>query len=339
MIGSLKNYVSNIILIWLAIWFYKHNGFYLGFLSSETQKFLFYLALVYTILGGLFYAIFPSREGHKTKGRLLFGAIARSFKEFFDYIGPIKFKSEKKMFRLEKEEKTAILFMIVKIFFLPLMINFTINNYYSITSSWGIVFGLQMFNYETILNIIYPFLIGVIFFIDTFYFSIGYLLEAGFLKNVVKSVEPTIFGWVVALACYPPFNGYIGNYVNWYADNMAFFSSSFITLIARILIILLLLLYVWATFSLGFKCSNLTNRGIVTSGAYSIIRHPAYVGKVFSWWIMIIPIFNVYAFASMAMWTIIYFARAITEERHLMADEDYARYCRKVKYRFIPFVY
>jgi protein-S-isoprenylcysteine O-methyltransferase Ste14 len=31
-----------------------------------------------------------------------------------------------------------------------------------------------------------------------------------------------------------------------------------------------------------------------------------------------------------------YYIRAITEERHLMADPYYQAYCQQVKYRFIP---
>lgn len=333
LIHSLKNYFANILLIWLAIFFYKHNGFYSKFLSAETQNILFYLAVAYTLLGFLFYLSFPINKEHKTKARLFFGLL----KKFYSNISLSK--QWKSKIAIEKQEKTALLFLIVKVFFLPLMLNFTINNYHVIFYSWKDFFRIRALDYNTLLNIIYPFLISLIFFIDTLYFSIGYAFESGFLKNKVKSVEPTLIGWIVALACYPPFNSFIGKHIAWYADNSIAFSTDFTTLIARISIIALLLFYLWATLSLGFKCSNLTNRGIVSTGAYSIVRHPAYIGKVLSWWIMIIPIFNIYTFASMAMWSVIYFARAITEERHLMQDPDYVSYCKKVRYRFIPWVY
>jgi len=32
----------------------------------------------------------------------------------------------------------------------------------------------------------------------------------------------------------------------------------------------------------------------------------------------------------------IYYVRAITEEPHLSLDPDYVKYCKHVKYRFIP---
>ena len=91
--------------------------------------------------------------------------------------------------------------------------------------------------------------------------------------------------------------------------------------------------------SLGTKCSNLTNRGIVTRGPYRFVRHPAYISKNLAWWITLIPIFGFYAFLSMFVWSFVYYLRAITEERHLIKDLDYQEYCRNVKYRFIPGVY
>jgi protein-S-isoprenylcysteine O-methyltransferase Ste14 len=106
-----------------------------------------------------------------------------------------------------------------------------------------------------------------------------------------------------------------------------------------ILIILFLLytIYVLSTVTLGFKFSNLTNRGIVTIGPYSIVRHPAYVSKNLSWWIdNTFVLTNIWATVAMILWNSIYIARALTEERHLSKDREYMEYREKVKYLFIP---
>lgn len=42
------------------------------------------------------------------------------------------------------------------------------------------------------------------------------------------------------------------------------------------------------------------------------------------------------ALLSVLTWTYIYYLRSITEEKHLLADEEYVKYCKMVKYRFIP---
>ena len=165
---------------------------------------------------------------------------------------------------------------------------------------------------------------------------IGYAFEWPRLKNVVKSVEPTILGWVVALICYPPFNSYIGKYIPWGASDHVIFWSPGYTEIFRTLVVILFIIYLWATFALGAKASNLTNRGIVTKFPYSIVRHPAYISKVLTWWVTLLPVMNWKFALGMLFWTVIYYFRAITEERHLKQDPNYILYCKKVKWKFIP---
>jgi len=41
----------------------------------------------------------------------------------------------------------------------------------------------------------------------------------------------------------------------------------------------------------------------------------------------------------MLAWSAVYFVRAWTEERHLLADPEYQAYVQKVRYRFIPGIY
>ena len=169
-------------------------------------------------------------------------------------------------------------------------------------------------------------------------------MEHASLKNTVRSVEPTLFGWMIALLCYPPFNDVPGYYVGWAADDFAKFDSIPMTYALRIAVLLCLTIYVWASVALGTRCSNLTNRGIVSRGPYAFVRHPAYISKNLAWWLTSIPFVLStgrlwFAVLSMGTWAGIYFFRALTEERHLIADPDYQEYCRRVKWRFIPFVF
>ncbi|HIJ98779.1 TPA: DUF1295 domain-containing protein [archaeon] len=321
-----RPYFLNLGLIWLAILLYTLLPYYQEFLRHETKTILFYLALAYTSLGFLYYYYTPKEKIRPSKGILIFNAIKKSF-------------SEKKL-SFDKTEKTALLFIIVKFFFLPIMLNFFLDNYFSVKSQLpnliqtSSLFSLNGFNFT-----IFPFLLALFFLIDTLWFAFGYAFESRFLKNEIRSVEPTILGWVVALICYPPFNSLLTKFTNWYANEHVIFFNNEITLVARIIIILLLAIYVSATLALGTKSSNLTNRGIVSKGPYSVIRHPAYLSKNLIWWITIIPIASWPAIFGMAIWSGIYHLRTITEERHLSRDPDYIEYKKQVKYRYIPFVY
>lgn len=115
----------------------------------------------------------------------------------------------------------------------------------------------------------------------------------------------------------------------------------------NIILLLSLAIFSWASVALGFKASNLTNRGIVTHGPYAFVRHPAYAAKTFAWLLGALPAIAVavangwrdalYVIVVFGGWTSIYIMRALTEERHLlMLNNGYAQYIRKVPYRFIP---
>lgn len=329
---NLKNLLPNLILVWLSIIIYNQNNYYSNFLHKETQTILIFFALTYTASGLLFSIYHSSKKIIDTKGLKIFQFFMRNYKNIFS--------KKRTGLNITPEEKTTILFIVVKFFFLPLMINFAINNlttmiYYSdlIKNSISTIEpNIDFFNIIT-----FPLMLALIFFIDTSYFSFGYIFESGFLKNKVRSVEPTILGWIVALASYPPFAFYIGDYLKWYANDMVEFSNGVGTFILRITIIILLLFYLSATIALGAKCSNLTNRGIVSRGPYAYVRHPAYITKNIGWWLTLIPIMSIPAFISMSIWSFVYYLRAITEEKHLLKDQEYREYCKKVKYRFIPY--
>jgi protein-S-isoprenylcysteine O-methyltransferase Ste14 len=101
----------------------------------------------------------------------------------------------------------------------------------------------------------------------------------------------------------------------------------------------------------GMHFSNLTHRGIIQTGPYSVVRHPAYASKNFSWWCVMFP-YAIYQSISQPSWESLgflvtnfvgllslsglYYWRAITEERHLSKDPEYQDYMKRVPHRFIP---
>ena len=331
--NALLNYLSDVFFILTAIIIYRNVPYYKSFLAEQTQQEILVLGGAFLIFGFPYYYFYTDSQ---SKARKIIGGTGEFLWELIEYFKD-KWAGKKKSFPpFPQEVKVSILFMIVKFYYLPLMLNFTFNHIFSLKNSGTDI--IKGFFSEFFYKNIYIFLLNIFFLVDTLYYSFGYAVEAKFLKNEVKSVEPTLLGWSVALMCYPPFNSYTGGLIPWDKSEFLDFENPFIAFIFRFSIILLLAIYVWATLALGTKCSNLTNRGIVSRGPYAYVRHPAYISKNISWWIMAIPYMNGANIFGGLAWTSIYYLRAFTEERHLSKDPDYIEYCKKVKWRFIPYL-
>lgn len=81
------------------------------------------------------------------------------------------------------------------------------------------------------------------------------------------------------------------------------------------------------------------NRGVKSSGAYLFVRHPIYLGYILSLAAFTI---NNYSWQNLMMLVLIILVLAIRilfEERILIKDEDYKKYCKKVKYRLLPWIF
>jgi protein-S-isoprenylcysteine O-methyltransferase Ste14 len=252
---------------------------------------------------------------------------------------------------LSPAAKQAALALLLKFFFAPLMINWCLGHAgdlgNSLVQAWdGIregVRGRALFD-----GWLFWAIFQLILFVDTLLFTLGYIVETPALRNRIRSVDPTFFGWAICLACYPPFNDFTSRFLQWQSSDFPHFQDTTLHFIANISLLVALAVYSWASVALAFKASNLTNRGIISHGPYAVVRHPAYAAKNLAWWIGALPnLYAIfaggdlrqagYALLSLCGWTAIYVLRAITEERHLlMGNNGYAGYMQRVRWRFIP---
>ncbi|MBI5187022.1 MAG: hypothetical protein HZA01_15050 [Nitrospinae bacterium] len=266
------------------------------------------------------------------------------------------------------QTRTALLDLVVKIFFLPIMTTFlfiecggffssfpallkTAGDFYLKSGQPGGVPFAQPF------NLFYSSAYHAIFIIDVGLSIIGYACSSRWLGNKSRSVDPYFTGWLAALICYPPFNGITSNYLPY---NQAFGGEPYTVLLAgliggaagteaalsaidtalKIMTLFAFSIYVWATMAFGLRFSNLTHRGIISRGPYAYIRHPAFVAKNIAWWTENLRNFSSpWQFVFLAVWNYIYYLRAVTEERHLGMDPRYIEYMNRVKSRFIPGVF
>lgn len=317
---------------WLAR-LYVIDGF--GFTG---RQFLAYTAAGYGLLLTTYVALVDASG--PSKSVLFFRALARLVR------APVRIIRQ----GLPRDERVAVLATLLKMFFAPLMVMqlliFTIG---AIENGHALLsVGVVGQNLRTIFDR-YGFWLTmqVILFIDVLIFTIGYLVESPRLGNTIRSVDPTLLGWIVVLLCYPPFNLFTGWIFGSATTEFPQFDDTGTHIVLNVVLLALMAIYASASVALGWKASNLTHRGIINRGPYAYVRHPAYTCKNIAWWIGAIPLVaeafrgsvtaGLLALSSVVATTMLYTLRALTEEDHLRSvDDEYAAYAQRVRYRFIP---
>lgn len=181
-------------------------------------------------------------------------------------------------------------------------------------------------------------LVTLAYMVDLSFGLAGYLFASNALFRSVHSTNPFPFGWMVCLLCYPlihhhwpAFAQFARTEVRW--TQIAADGGSSLVLGGTAVMLLLMAFYIPATIVFGLRFSNLTIRGIITSGPYRWIKHPAYTAHIANSWIILLVFFPAAGVAitpSIAMvpvaYTVLYVLRMRTEEWHLRADPDYVAY-------------
>jgi Isoprenylcysteine carboxyl methyltransferase (ICMT) family len=217
----------------------------------------------------------------------------------------------------------------IKAFFLPVMVSYFVEVAESTIPSWRHVLFTEVG--------IFHFGFDFTYLVDLLIAVVGYTMTLRVLDTQIRSTEPTLLGWLVALVCYRPiFPLLVGSVylkvpqgVYWdaeLADYPTLKTVWFLALMATFV------LHLAAMVSFGLRFSNLTHRGIITNGPYRFTKHPHYLAKNISWWLMWTPFLShgwseaLRNSCLMLLANGLYYLRAKTEERHLMRDPLYVAY-------------
>lgn len=346
-VRALANYGASAAFIAFGTWFYtRASGYHLNEFNAQltiaygtgaavlrTPDMLAWLAIGYAAILVPYYALLP-RVTSKA-----WIACAYVLGQFFASTRP----------KFGREEHQALLALGLKFFFVPLMVNWLLGNTSDVVAHWqALAAPARATSFIASFNAhLYLLIFKILLMVDVFLFTVGYVIEIPFLRNEIRSVDPTVAGWLVCLACYPPFNQALVSFFPWQSSDFPKFGSESLHVTLNCAILVSMAIYAWASVALGLRASNLTNRGIVSRGPYAWVRHPAYAAKNIAWWIGALPAVGaafaqsfaagVWALVCVAAWTVTYVLRALTEERHLlMIENGYSEYTRRVRYRFVP---
>ncbi len=353
---ALGNWILYLILLGLAVLFFRTANEY-GYANQNEyyQAWFRFLDLAWSayLWGGLPYVLVTRAIKHDFESdRRDFSTLTLRVLCFLASCLPgcKRFRPE-----FNETDKKAARGLLVKFFFTPLMTVFFSDQFPHLVNNIGFVAGaipgmIVNGNYSHNQFNIDLFNVGLsfIFSVDVALAWVGYTISSRWVNNSTVSAEPTILGWLVCLACYPPFQRILGVYYAAPSErDILQFSNQWIVTVFAFMMLFSYFVYMAATLWFGVRFSNLTNRGIIRKGPYALIRHPAYASKNFSWWCVMFPVVVYNAMytgigvaavqiVGLVFMTWLYYMRALTEERHLSVDPYYQEYCRQVKYRFIP---
>lgn len=370
----LKHYFSSLFIYGLCLTIYWCNPFFATHLGLFSKQFFLYFYFAYAIISPFIYFIFKPKSiinSHSIAICEYLRKITFNNPNFRiltsreDIIKCIDY------YKPTYHQQQSLFLLLIKFFFGALMVEGLIHNIFYMNDYLpkycnafnNLFLNIKDFDWNGLAEAVwgyrealYSHCITLLFTFDLMFFSIGYMTELGFLKNKIRSVETTPAGILFCIICYPPFflalSKFTGSHANEYSHAFGDIASP-VTWIFRIIGLVFLFLYVCASAALGTKASNLTNRGTVSCFPYNIVRHPAYISKNIFWIVTLIPLFIVDFNAqnfdllnylnkllsiliTCVVFVLIYYFRAITEERHLLKDPEYRAYVKKVKYRFIP---
>ncbi|MGO7360972.1 methyltransferase family protein [Rhizobium leguminosarum] len=184
-------------------------------------------------------------------------------------------------------------------------------------------------------------LLRLAFLLDIVLAAGGYVATFKLFGWHVRATETTALGWLVCLICYEPFFPAISHAFVPYGEGPGWETviqeGSAVFIFWSVATLFCTAIYVWATIAFGPRFSNLTHRGIITSGPYRFMKHPAYVSKNIAWWLVAIPGFLASGLAEglaragmLAIVSLIYIMRARAEERMLSEDPAYRDYAESV---------
>lgn len=151
------------------------------------------------------------------------------------------------------------------------------------------------------------------------------------IRREHRTVNSNLFHQMIALFAF--FSGLLFVGQEQTGGETANILSSVVTALSNILGIVTL-------FNLGRSFGILIAlRKVKTGGLYSFVRHPMYGTDIMLRIGFMISHFNPLTLFLFIISTGAYVYRAILEERFLKQDIEYAEYMKKVKYRFIPFIF
>jgi len=214
----------------------------------------------------------------------------------------------------------------IKLLFAPMMGSYLINAGANLGQfDWSTWFA----NPDTVYRGVWRF----VAFCDLIVGATGYLLTLRVFGTHIRHVSRDPVEWAVTLACYWPLWPIVYAQIGHYSDSQwhTFMENGgLVWWTWVVLLIVVKVAWLFSGLAHGIRFSNLTHRGIITTGLFRWFVHPSYTLKTTMWWLLYLPMLHgdlaVSHTLSLLFVTWLYWMRGKTEERRLAATDPIYRY-------------
>jgi len=116
-----------------------------------------------------------------------------------------------------------------------------------------------------------------------------------------------------------------------------------VLLLSQALVLCGFLFVVWVMKVNGFASRTIQvepGQSVVSTGPYSAVRHPMYLGSLVMWLSTPVALGSYFAWPAFALLIPFYVFRLLNEEKVLRVElPGYSEYCDRTRYRLVPFVW
>lgn len=157
----------------------------------------------------------------------------------------------------------------------------------------------------------------------------------------IRNLDFTVMGWITNAACYPLLGVVIWQMMPPLAGSDPVITQGPLYYLMLVTELMLNIFYTSSIWNLGKRFGVMTDKGVCSSGWYSVIRHPNYTLEALMFVMLELRgATGLPQGAAIGMFILLYYLRSEREDHFMTnANPDYVSYKQQTPYKFVPGIY
>lgn len=169
----------------------------------------------------------------------------------------------------------------------------------------------------------------------------GYSVVSILWGKYIRNLDFTIVGWLTNGFCYPLFGVVIWQMTPSFVGPDPIVTGGPLLYLMLFLGLFLNIIYMLSIFNLGILFDLMTDKGVRTSGFYSLIRHPNYTLEACMFFSTeLVALSSGMHWLALSMFFFLYWIRSEREDNFMQySNPEYREYQKRTPYKFLPGIY